>query len=84
MTEDEIYAELAVLTKLSAADWQDFVACSPADQALMVDTYRTLDWAQSPDVVAKVIALLTILGTIAGVVTGVAGAAAAIRTLAGS
>lgn len=83
LTPDEIFAELAGVTTLTASEWQDVLACTPEQQALILQGYRDQDWVQSPDKLAKVLAILAIVGTIAGVVTGVASAAAALRALKG-
>jgi hypothetical protein len=80
-TSEELFAELSTLTSMSWGEWNDFLACDHDQQTLIVQGYRDMTWAKSPDTLAQVISILSIIGTLAGVVTGVAGAASAVATL---
>ncbi len=81
VTLDDLFAQLATLTSMNPDEWRDFVACTPAQQALIVQGYRDQDWVKSPDVLAKVLAVLGVIGTIAGTAAGVASAIGAIKSL---
>lgn len=78
--EDKL-AELSTITGLSAAEWEDFMSCTPSQQELIAQGYADMDWVQTPDLFAKVITVLQTIGLIAGVVGGVAGAASAVAAL---
>jgi hypothetical protein len=80
-TEEDLFAELATLTGMSAGEWSDFVSCSPDQQAFLVQGYRDQSWTKSVDTLAKVMAVLAVIGAIAGVVSGVSGAATAVKAL---
>jgi hypothetical protein len=81
LTYDEGVQALACKTGLTADEWLDFFACSPAQQAALVQTYADMSWTKSHDTFADVLNILNVLGTIAGVVSGVATAAAAVAAL---
>lgn len=80
-TSAELLAELASLTGMTPAEWQDFLSLPPEAQAITAQTYRDLSWATSPDTFGKVLAVLGLLGTIAADVSGVAGAVSAVSAL---
>jgi len=73
--------ELTLLTKMSNDEWVDFLSLPPNAQLICLDTYKSQDWTQSPDVLGKILVVLGVIGTVAGVVTGVAGAAGAVAAL---
>lgn len=81
LSEAELFAKLSELTGLDAGAWTDILACTPEQQAVILQTYADADWHRSPDVLSEVLAVLTVIGTVAGVVGGVAGAAGAIQVL---
>ena len=80
-TTDEYFAQLTLLTKMNPKEWNDFLTCTPEEQAVIAKGYADMNWVQSPDVFAKVLEILAVIGSIAGVVSGVAGAAGAISAL---
>ena len=84
MTADEQLAQLEQTTGIGAAEWSDLLTLPAADQEQAIADWLALgrmSWSQRPDVLAAVVAGLTLLGTIAGVVGGVAGAASAVAAL---
>ena len=81
MTSDEAIVALATTTGLSPAEWQDFLACTPDQQAAIAQTYRDASWVQRRDTFAEVLAILGAAATVAGAVSGLAGAYEALRAL---
>jgi len=70
-------AELTDITGLSEAELSSIWAQPAPDQAILFADWQALgklSWAQKPDTLSKVMAILGILGTIVGVASGVEGA----------
>jgi hypothetical protein len=81
VNEAECFAALTKLTGWNEQRWQDFLACSPEEQAQILQNYKDAIWVQNRDTFADILNVLTILGTIASVVTGAAGAVSAVAAL---
>lgn len=81
MTPDEALTVIVKTTGMSREELSDFLACSPADQALLARSYADQDWAKQGSAWTTVIAAFEVLATVAGVVSGVAGAASAVVAL---
>lgn len=81
MSDGRLRLELCSLTSMSETEWGDFFQLPREAQAIAVENYRSAVWAQAPDTLGRVLAVLEVLGTIAGVVSGVAGAASAVSAL---
>lgn len=81
MTSEEYLAELTLLTGMTTNEWNDFLVCTPDEQAVIAEGYRDMDWRKNADTFGKVLAILTIVGNIAGSIAGIAGAASAIAAL---
>lgn len=78
---DDCLCELTALTDLSVDEWNDFLALPPEGQRLIADGYKGMSWTQSPDILSRVLSVLTLVGNLAGAVSGVGGAIAAIKSL---
>lgn len=78
MTRADAVAEICSRTKLTNADLEGFLACSPAEQAELVEAYRiagVMPSASAWDVVLEVLGkcaeLASLVAPIVGVVQGV-------------
>jgi hypothetical protein len=74
-------AKLVMLTKISAQRWNDFLACTATQQALIVKTWEDISWVKDPSIWPEVVAAIGIILTVANVVSGLAGAASAVVVL---
>jgi hypothetical protein len=85
---EEQFAQLQDSTGIGVQEWQDLLSLPTreAQQEAIADwgALGRMPWAQRPDTLGEVLAILGVIGTIAGVISGVAGAfsaAAALRSL---
>jgi hypothetical protein len=81
VTTDEALVVLSLKTGLTEADWGDFLAATPAEQAVIAKSYADSDWTRAPDRLAEVLAILGVLVQIAGAVSGISGAIGAVAAL---
>jgi hypothetical protein len=80
-TLDEGRAILATRTGMTPAQWDDFWACTRAQQELIVATEEHMQWTQDRDILADAVAVMTVMVTIAGAVSGVGTALEVMRAL---
>ena len=67
------YAEIEQLTGLDEKAWSDFLKCDDAERALIVDGYRSLDWAARVPIVTRVLDLLQVVAAPAGALGAIRG-----------
>ena len=71
LTKEDLLVELTNLTGMSAQDWEDFLSLPPEAQNVVAHTYRSCDWAQSPDTIGAIISAFETAGSIAGAASAI-------------
>jgi hypothetical protein len=75
-------ASLASATHLTAADWEDFLSCSDAQRAQLVQVYKDCGWMPSASFWTVALKIIGACVEVASLVTPIAGVVQAVYGVA--
>jgi hypothetical protein len=75
-------ASLASATHLTAADWEDFLSCSDAQRAQLVQVYKDCGWMPSASLWTVALKIIGACVEVASLVTPIAGVVQAVYGVA--
>jgi hypothetical protein len=83
LSREEAIALIVAVTPLSAADMEGFLACTPEEQAVLVQAYRDAGTMPDPSAWDRVVAVLSQCAELAGLVLPILGVVSGVFALKG-